>query len=184
VLASKNNKIIQKATKRKQKKIEREFTEAHARKDVIYKAILRFLKRQLEARFRSSEYEAKNKNNHSKKPRLSLERVKKFLRREFEEEPSDSLASIFIAVIDTNSYYSNLNRNYEEFRETFTKVISKFNAKLLSKCFQNKDFTRIFSQFWAKEDSYSQLQASIRKGRWDVVQERAYQYYVEKLKKM
>ena len=160
--ASKNTKIVQKAAKKRQKRIEREFTESHARKDVIYKAILRFLKRHLEARFRSSESENKSKNNHSKKPKLSLERVKKFLWREFEEEPSDDLASIFIAVIDTNSYYSNLSRNYEEFRETFSKVISKFNAKLLSKCFENREFAKIFSNFWAHEDSYSQLQASIR----------------------
>mmetsp|Transcript_16887 Transcript_16887/g.18835 ORF Transcript_16887/g.18835 Transcript_16887/m.18835 type:complete len:210 (+) Transcript_16887:10-639(+) len=130
-----------KVERKKYKKIEKDFTNSHARKDVIYKAIFRFLKRSLDAQFRSSEYHLKCKKNHSRKSRITIKEVKSFLSKDSNQEPSDDLAAVFIALIDTNTNYFNMDRNFEEFRSVLSKVISKFNSKLLSKCFENEEFS-------------------------------------------
>ena len=60
------------------KNIEKEFTKKGARKDVIYKAILRFVKRSYEKEFRSTSYHLKLKKHHSKKARFTIEEVVNF----------------------------------------------------------------------------------------------------------
>lgn len=60
------------------KKVEKNFTKLGARKDVIYKAILRFFKRSYEKEFRSTGHHLKLKRHHTKKAKFTVEEVVRF----------------------------------------------------------------------------------------------------------
>lgn len=176
-----------KARDRSEKTLEREFTSMNSRKDVVYKALLRYMKRNYEERFRASHPSPKVVKS---KPTNSVSQVKLFLSKTL-EEVDDKLAYIFISMIDSRREHKRYGASSEVFRKNFTKCLLSFNFKNLSSCLKNKSFSTLVVNFWRQEGVWGDFVRSInqkiykshsKKGkRGEPINSEAYRHYLEKL---
>lgn len=153
------------------KRIEREFTQSNARKDVIYKAILRFFRRSCTGEVRgigepcrwTDEKRAKESERYLSA--LSL-------------TPTGHMSQVLQVIIDPNACPT---EGTKSLKSAFTTVMGKFNRKKLASIFKNKDFALIFTQFWKRQKKFSSMVESLNFKRTQDINQEAYRYYLDKL---
>ncbi|CAI2368931.1 unnamed protein product [Moneuplotes crassus] len=173
---------IQNLSRRQMKMIERNFTNSSARKDVIYKAILRFFRRacqfgvkQIECRY--DGYEQINQVScHHLEEKSSV-----FLQEVLGLTVTPELEEIFSIIISFNPDKTNLARSSYIFSSLFTGSITKFNRKKLQKLFENKLFARVFLAFWKNTERFSEMVLSLNSKRDEEINQRAFKYYLDRL---
>ncbi|CAI2383399.1 unnamed protein product [Moneuplotes crassus] len=166
-----------KAKNKTEKRLERSYTNTNSRKDVVYKAILRFMKRRFEENFRTSQLSSPC---YSGKTTNSAREVMKYLSQSG-EAAEDKLAHIFISIIDPRREHKRYGSSCESFRKEFNSCLSRFNFKHLLECTKNKYFSSLFLNFWTNQTSWEDFVNSINQKREEPISTEAYKHYLDKL---
>ncbi|CAI2368872.1 unnamed protein product [Moneuplotes crassus] len=169
-------------SKKEVKEIERGFTNSKSRKDVIYKAILRFFRRTCQMDIRQMKCSICRKENEVDLLCLHTdENSIDYLSSEFGIPVTPELVEIFRVIISFGSVASHADSPAYEFTSVFKPLMVKFNRKKLQKVLSNKYFAIIFLKFWQKAESFQKMVSCLNTKREEEVDEEAYTYYLQKL---
>ncbi|CAI2379885.1 unnamed protein product [Moneuplotes crassus] len=171
-----------KLSRRQMKTIERNFTNSNARKDVVYKAILRFFRRacQFEVkqmRCRYSNYEQMNgiSCNHLD------EKSTTFLQEVLGLSVTHQLKELFLVLITFKPIQPGLTASSYVFSDLLTNCIKKFNKKNLSQLFANKLLAKMFLAFWKNQQRFQEMVTNLNQNRVEEINQRAFRYYLNSL---
>ncbi|CAI2368598.1 unnamed protein product [Moneuplotes crassus] len=169
-------------SKKEVKEIERGFTNSKSRKDVIYKAILRFFRRTCQTNIRQMKcFICRNENEVDLICPHTDENSITYLSSELDIPVTPELDEIFRVIISFGSVTSNADSSTYEFTSLFKTLMVKFNHKKLQKVLSNKYFAIIFLKFWQKSELFQKMVDCLNTKREEEVNEEAYTYYLQKL---
>ncbi|CAI2374597.1 unnamed protein product [Moneuplotes crassus] len=173
---------IVKLSRRQMKTIERNFTNSNARKDVVYKAILRFFRRECQfevkqMRCRYSNYEQMNgvSCNHLD------EKSTTFLQEVLGLSATHQLKELFSVLISFNPIKPGLAASSYVFNDLLTNSVKKFNKKNLGLLFSNELLAKVFLAFWKNQQRFQQMVTSLNQKRIEEINQRAFRYYLNSL---
>ena len=112
------------------KEIERNFTLVNARKDVIYKAVIRFFKRTCQLEFKEL-LDGELKNNYED----NKEKAKVYLQEKLGLEPSEELIQTLLILVGVKTSKTKSvpkNPSLDKFKSQLRLTMERFNVKKLS----------------------------------------------------
>jgi len=166
-------------SKRRVKEIERNFTLVNARKDVIYKAVIRFFKRTCQLEFKGL-LDGELKNDYEE----NRERARVYLEERLGLGVSEDLIqTLFILVGIKTSKLNSFPKNssLDKFKTQLRLTMERFNVKKLSHCFEHKEFSTLFQKFWERQGLFEEMVENLNSKRLEAINEEAHKYYLKKL---
>ncbi|CAI2365006.1 unnamed protein product [Moneuplotes crassus] len=168
--------------KKKMKKIERDFTNLNSRKDVVYKAVLRFFRRTCQMQIKQMKCSKCTYQLDSEHPCCHTgEKARMFLKSVLGIPTTPELVEIFRVIVSFGSLYDSSESPAYEFTNPFKACMGKFNRKKLHKIISNKYFASIFVKFWQRPELFQNMVRSLNSKRAQLINEEAHRYYLQKL---
>ncbi|CAI2367357.1 unnamed protein product [Moneuplotes crassus] len=167
-------------SKKQMKKTERDFTNSNARKDVIYKAILRFFRRNCQIEIKRLECSMCSHQPDSLCCHTE-EKSTVFLSSELGIPVTAELLEIFEVIISFGSTTLSRESPVYEFTRLFKTCMEKFNRKKLHKILSNKYFAIILLKFWERSELFEKMVRCLNMKREQEINVEAHRYYLHKL---
>jgi len=167
-------------SKKQMKKTERDFTNSNARKDVIYKAILRFFRRNCQIEIKRLKcstwvHQPDSLCYHTE------EKSTMFLSSELGIPVTAELLEVFEVIISFGSTTLSRESPVYEFTRLFKTWMEKFNRKKLHKILSNKYFAIILLKFWERSELFEKMVRCLNMKREQEINVEAHRYYLHKL---
>ncbi|CAI2366784.1 unnamed protein product [Moneuplotes crassus] len=169
-------------SKRKLKKIERNFTHSNARKDVIYKAILRFFRRTCQTEIKQMKCSACSYKLYQDFHCChNEEKSTEYLESKLDLPVTSDCLEVFQIIISIGSHLVPPESPIHEFTTHFKSCMEKYNRKKLHEILLNKYFAVIFLKFWQRSEVFQNMVNSLNSKRDEEINEGAHRYYLHKL---
>ena len=125
--------------------------EYHIRKDVVIKNIFRAFRRFYSIQFKSFyDFTKKKISKYCPSELEIIEWARKYVLNAFGTKDNTTSIALILAILDPTGKYTKQNGIYESMRQYISRLIFKFNKRILHELFQIPEFITILLHFLNK----------------------------------